>query len=144
MFKNINHQLVNWKDWLQNQPADSKIHIGCDSVVIGPFVEFYFVLAARHEQKGASFIYHKFQSDRFPDKRARLIREIEMSMEWLAFFRENGINVDFIEFDLNSEKGHFSETLVSFAKGWASAEDIASLVKPDEQVAVKAANHLCQ
>lgn len=121
-----------------------KIHVGCDSVVCGNETCFYFVIAYRYGKNGASFISKKFCSANLSTKIERLWKEVEITMEWVKFLEDNDILVDVIEFDLNSNPTEFSSSLVNAAKGWAEGIGYKVLVKPDSQIAVKAANFLCQ
>lgn len=121
-----------------------KIHVGCDSVVCGNETCFYFVIAYRYGRNGASFIYKKLCVPNLPTKLERLKKEVAITMEWIDFLEQNDILVDIVEFDLNSNPTEFSSTLVNAAKGWAEGIGYKVLVKPDSQIAVKAANFLCQ
>jgi len=121
-----------------------KIHVGCDSVVCGNETCFYFVIAYRYGRNGASFIYKKLCVLNLPTKLERLKKEVAITMEWIDFLEQNDILVDIVEFDLNSNPTEFSSTLVNAAKGWAEGIGYKVLVKPDSQIAVKAANFLCQ
>lgn len=121
-----------------------KIHVGCDSVVCGNETCFYFVIAYRYGRNGASFIYKKLCVSNLPTKLERLKKEVAITMEWIDFLEQNDILVDIVEFDLNSNPTEFSSTLVNAAKGWAEGIGYKVLVKPDSQIAVKAANFLCQ
>ena len=121
-----------------------KIHVGCDSVVCGNETCFYFVISYRYGRNGASFIYKKLCVSNLPTKLERLKKEVAITMEWIDFLEQNDILVDIVEFDLNSNPTEFSSTLVNAAKGWAEGIGYKVLVKPDSQIAVKAANFLCQ
>ena len=135
--------IVHTLDMISKYPT-LKIYVGCDSVVCGNETCFYFVIAYRYGRNGASFISKKFCSANLSTKIERLWKEVEITMEWVKFLEDNDILVDVVEFDLNSNPTEFSSTLVKAAKGWAEGIGYNVLVKPDSQIAVKAANFLCQ
>jgi len=121
-----------------------KIYVGCDSAVKGNETCFYFVVAYRYGKNGASFVSKKFVVPNLSTKLDRLWKEVEITMEWVQFLEENDILVDVVEFDLNLDQTTVSSSLVNAAKGWAEGIGYTVKVKPDEQIAVKAANFLCQ
>ena len=73
----------------------------------------------------------------------RLIHEVEKTMELVIYMKDVLHLMPIPEFDLNGEDGHPSNKLVSYATGWAQGMGFVPIVKPEEQIAVKAANHYC-
>jgi predicted RNase H-related nuclease YkuK (DUF458 family) len=139
---------------------DLKIHIGTDSVAAHGFVYYFTVVAFRYGNRGVHFIFskEKVQSYRTeggkPDLFTRLLRECQLTVDTALLL--NGIPKEMIvlEFDYNNLIETVSNRLVTVAKGWALGYDFKFLMKykenahrPDQwesQIAVKAANHLCQ
>ncbi len=61
--------------------------------------------------------------------------------EWLS----NQINVKIeIDMDYNSDEKFISNKLISAAKGWANSLGYKVNVKPNNQIATKAADHHCK
>ena len=74
----------------------------------------------------------------------RLWKEAEMSIE-VAEWLSNQINVKIeIDMDYNSDEKFISNKLISAAKGWANSLGYKVNVKPNNQIATKAADHHCK
>lgn len=105
-------------------------------------IVFITVVAVRYGKNGASFVYNKQHLDRMtPEEKLRT--EMNMTMAYVDELEKNEILVDFIEFDYNEEAKWLSNKMVNEATGWAKGVGYKTLIKPDELIAVKAANHLC-
>ena len=153
----INHSL-NQRAMFGNK---LKIHIGTDSVAVGGNIVYFTVVAYRHSKNGVHFIFMKERVNKFrdgnqkPDIFTRLWRECKLTMdvatELTKIFKKDDI---IIELDYNNLVETVSTKLVASTRGWAIGEGFKCLVKykenatrPDQwedQLAVKAANHLCQ
>lgn len=139
-----------------------KVHIGTDSVVSGEWISYFTVVAFRHSRTGVHFIFSKEKVQRFrnengkPDSFTRLWRECKLTMDVAQMLVDRGLLSKpeiIIELDYNNLIKTVSTPLISSTKGWAVGEGYQCLVKykenaqrPDqweEQIAVKAANHLC-
>lgn len=142
--------------------SDLKVHIGTDSTVSGDFTLYFTVVAFRHSKTGVHFVFSKEKVQRFrnengkPDSFTRLWRECKLSMDVAQMLVERGLlskSDIIIELDYNNLIKTVSTPLISSTKGWAIGEGYQCLVKykenaqrPDQwedQIAVKAANHLC-
>lgn len=140
-----------------------KIHIGTDSQSREGFVYYFTVVAFRHSKTGVHFIYSKERVQSFrtgdnkPDLFTRLWRECKLTMDVAQALVDAQVATKsdiVIELDYNNLIETVSNKLVSSTRGWARGEGYQCLVKykenatkPDqweEQIAVKAANHLCQ
>jgi predicted RNase H-related nuclease YkuK (DUF458 family) len=78
------------------------------------------------------------------DKWTRLWKEAEYSInvaEWLT--EKVNVNVE-IDLDYNSEDKYFSSRLVAPTVGWANSLGFKTNIKPDNQIATKAADHHCR
>lgn len=140
-----------------------KIHIGTDSIAKDGNVYYYSVIAFRHSNNGVHFIFskEKVQSyrtgDGKPDLFTRLFRECQLTLDIANFlindelFRRDDI---IVELDYNNLVETISNKVVNATKGWVIGSGFKCLVKykenatkPDQwedQIACKAANHLCQ
>lgn len=140
-----------------------KIHIGTDSVATAGSVHYFTVVAFRYGKNGAHFIYSKERVQSYrtengkPDLFTRLLRECQLTMDVAIDLTDNNIishEQIILEFDYNNLIETVSNKLVSAAKGWAVGYGFNYLMKykdnankPEqwaEQIACKAANHLCQ
>ena len=74
----------------------------------------------------------------------RLWKEAEMSIE-VAEWLSKQINVKIqIDMDYNNDEKFISNKLISAAKGWANSLGYKVNVKPNNQIATKAADHHCK
>ena len=122
-----------------------KIHISTDSQNFGSKSVYATVVVFRHGTKGAHYIYNKIKIPRINDVFTRLYKEGELSLECAQYIQENlSVKVFAVEFDYNNKKITKSTNLVNVMKGWAESMGYRALVKPDELIAAKAADHLCR
>ena len=140
------------------------IFIGTDSISIAGIIHYYIVVAFRYDKNGAHFIFAKEkvptyrQANGKPDVFTKLWRECQLTIEVAEvlvnkdIFRRDEI---IIELDYNSVVDTLSKPLIPATKGWAVGLGYQVLTKygeyaivngqrVDDQVAVKAANHLCK
>lgn len=140
------------------------VFIGTDSISLGGRVHYFTVIAFRHSKAGAHFIFAKEKVATFrkgdgkPDIFTKLWKEAELTINLCELLVENGIfNRDqiIIELDYNNVADTLSKPLIPATRGWAVGLGYQVLTKygekvlcglewVDEQIACKAANHLCQ
>lgn len=142
---------------------DLKVHIGTDSIAIGGNVVYFTVVAFRSGKNGVHFVFtkEKVQSyrtgDGKPDLFTRLYRECSLTLDVANYLVESSVFTHddvIIELDYNNLIETISNKVVNATKGWVIGSGYKCLVKykenatkPDQwedQIAVKAANHLCQ
>lgn len=154
MFKNIQGKIGNVVNYCLEQMTlhpNCKIYIGTDSQKIksrkkrekGGKIAFFTVVATRYGKNGANFVYCK-QNLGGMTPQEKLEVEMEITMAYVSKLEDNEILVDYIEFDYNEDEKWLSNQMIHRATGWARGIGYKTLVKPDELVAIKAANHLCQ
>jgi predicted RNase H-related nuclease YkuK (DUF458 family) len=150
-FKNLKHETVDVIDFCKNNIRDgTTVYVGTDSVVQKDRSLFVTVVAIRFGSmkdktaKGVTFSYLKTYAEKYKDKLYRLREEAKFTMEMVSFLEDNFIKVDYVEFDYNSDEKHLSNKVLSEGKGWAEGLGYKVTVKPDEQVAVKAADYICR
>ena len=147
IFKNINgyrldpikHTLNILKEYPYVQ-----IHIGSDSQNIGKSTKYATVIAYRFGSRGVHYILSKRDEILIKDMWTRLWKEAEMSIdvaEWLT--RQVSVKVE-IDMDYNSDENFKSNKLISATKGWANSLGYKVNVKPDNQIATKAADYHCK
>lgn len=147
IFSNIQGERVELIDYIlyiiNNKPITT-IHVGTDASHVSGGLVYYTVIAFRYGKKGAHFIKAKnfVKGKKTVTEKLRLegIYTIELAM-WL---KEQIPSMDVIvELDYNINENYKSNVVISEMKGWAEGMGFTVTVKPDEQIAVKAADHLC-
>ena len=125
---------------------DATIHIGTDSQNHRKYTTYAICVCYRYGMRGVHVIYNKqYIRPKIRDRWTRLWKEAEMSIEVSEWIQNNSsFKVKTIDMDYNDDKHHFSSKLVSAAKGWAESLGYNVSVKPEEQVATRAADHLCK
>ncbi len=144
-FKNTKGQEVNIVDFYQSymdgKREEFTVHIGTDSVSAKD-VLYVTTIAFRLPNRGAKVLTSRIV-DKKIDKRARLWKEAEITIEFAEKLTALGVLVDFVEFDYNKDVKALSNELIPSAKGWAEALGYNVLLKPDQQVAVRYSDHVC-
>ena len=147
IFKNIHgHRLDPIKHTLNilKEYPYVQIHIGSDSQNIGKSTKYATVIAYRFGSRGVHYILSKRDEILIKDMWTRLWKEAEMSIdvaEWLT--RQVSVKVE-IDMDDNSDENFKSNKLISATKGWANSLGYKVNVKPDNQIATKAADYHCK
>lgn len=129
---------------LQQEPGTT-VHIGTDSQNVGSNSIYSIVIAYRFETRGVHYISHTFKISKILDQWTRLWKEAELSIEVAQWLSEKipWIKIE-IDLDYNSDSNYFSSKLVSSAGGWASSLGYKINIKPNSQIATKAADHTCR
>ena len=121
-----------------------KIHIGSDSQNIGKKTKYATVIAYRYGSRGVHYILSKKTELLIKDMWTRLWKEAEMSIDiaqWLT--HQVSVRVE-IDMDYNSDENFKSSKLISATKGWANSLGYKVNVKPNNQIATKAADYHCK
>lgn len=122
--------------------GDVKVYVGCDSQNRRYSTQYVGVIAYRYGARGTHYIFTRDNVNKIRDRWNRLSKEVELSLELANMLKENGIEVHCIDFDFNSKEIARSHDLVQWAQGWAVSLGYNCTVKPEEQVASRAADHL--
>lgn len=124
---------------------DLKVYVSTDSQNYGASTVYATVIVYRYGLRGAHYIYNKIKVPRIKDTFTRLYREGELTIECAEYIQKNSsVKIHAVEFDYNSRKITQSTNLVPVLKGWAESLGYKALVKPDEMIASKAADHLAR
>jgi len=118
------------------------IYVGTDSINSKQFSTYCCVIAFRYGLNGAHFIYHKESIPKIRDRYKRLWNEVEIFMEVAEYLKSHNINIKVIELDLNSDKKWMSNTVVGSGVGYCAGMGYKTTIKPEEQVATRAADHI--
>ena len=121
-----------------------EVHIGTDSQNHRRSTVYVTVIAYRYGNRGVHYILHKQKMKKIKDKWTRLWNEADYSLEvaeWLT--KKVKVQVE-IDLDYNSQEKYFSSKLVPPVVGWATSLGYKTNIKPDNQIATKAADHHCR
>ena len=121
-----------------------QIHIGSDSQNVGKSSKYATVIAYRFGQRGVHYILNKKVEKLITDMWTRLWKEAEMSIdvaEWLT--HQVSVKVE-IDMDYNSDENFKSNKLISATKGWANSLGYKVNIKPNNQIATRAADYHCK
>ena len=147
LFKNIKGERIDPVEHtlkiLRDYP-NVKIHIGSDSQNIGKKTKYATVIAYRYGSRGVHYILSKKNELLIKDMWTRLWKEAEMSIDiaqWLT--HQVSVRVE-IDMDYNSDENFKSSKLISATKGWANSLGYKVNVKPNNQIATKAADYHCK
>ena len=121
-----------------------EIHIGTDSQNHRRSTVYVTVIAYRYGNRGVHYILHKQKMKKIRDKWTRLWNEADYSIEVAEWLTKNVKTQVEIDLDYNSQEKHFSSKLVPPVVGWAMSLGYKTNIKPDNQIATKAADHHCR
>jgi predicted RNase H-related nuclease YkuK (DUF458 family) len=122
----------------------AEIHIGTDSQNINKQTIYTTVIAFRLGSRGVHYILSKSSIKQITDMWTRLWKEAELSVdtaEWLT--QKVSVKVE-IDMDYNEDESFKSNKLISAAKGWANSLGYKVNVKPNNQIATRAADYHCK
>ena len=147
LFKNIKGERIDPVEHtlkiLRDYPT-VKIHIGSDSQNIGKKTKYATVIAYRYGSRGVHYILSKKTEILIKDMWTRLWKEAEMSID-IAQWLTNQVSVRVeIDMDYNSDENFKSSKLISATRGWANSLGYKVNVKPNNQIATKAADYHCK
>ncbi len=120
------------------------IHIGTDSQSKAKKTLFTTVIAYRYGNRGVHYILSKIGLPKIKDMWTRLWKEAELSIN-ISELITNTIDITIeIDMDYNESDNFKSHKLVAATKGWANSLGYKVNVKPNNQIATKAADHHCK
>lgn len=134
---------VSLKDILRDK-KDIKYRVGCDSLNVKEHTIFITTLVGIHpEKRGAFILYSKDKIDKINEPRTRLWQEVEKAINFATHLREEiGIEIECIDFDLNTDITYESSRLVASALGYAESMGFKAYCKPDALYAIYAADFI--
>jgi predicted RNase H-related nuclease YkuK (DUF458 family) len=135
--------IIHTQKILNKNPFVS-IHIGTDSQSRAKKTQFATVIAYRYGNRGVHYILSKVGFPKIKDLWTRLWKEAEMSIN-VSELITNSLNISVeIDMDYNEDNNFKSNKLVAATKGWANSLGYKVNVKPNIQIATKAADHHCK
>ena len=147
LFKKTNGEVVNVLEHTLNilrEHPNVKIHVGTDSQSYQTTTIYVTVIAYRYKQRGVHYIIYKQTVPKINIMYDRLFKEAEMSIETAQWLTNNiNINIE-IDMDYNSDENYQSSKLISATKGWGNSLGFKVNVKPEIQIATRAADLWCK
>ena len=123
---------------------NTTIHIGTDSQSIAKHTQYATVIAYRLGNRGVHYVVHKVGFPKIKDFWTRLWKETEMSID-IAEKIKSALGVELqIDMDYNEDQSFKSNSLVNASRGWANSLGYRVNMKPNIQVATRAADHHCK
>jgi len=116
------------------------VSIGCDSQNFRKYCAYVTAIALRTPKAGAHVIYQSQFVPKIKDKYSRLWRETEESVSLAKILIDHGINIGLIELDFNKSKTAGSNMMIAPSVGYVVGLGFTPLTKPDELIAVRAAD----
>lgn len=121
-----------------------ELHVGTDSQNVGKKTIYCTVIAYRFGNRGVHYVLSKSSHPIIRDMWNRLWKEAELSIEvaeWLS--KQIPLKIE-IDMDYNGDESFQSHKLVSATKGWANSLGYKVNIKPNRQIATRAADHHCK
>jgi len=124
----------------------TKIYIGTDSQNKGDWSVYVTAIVLHfNSNNGGHVIYKRDKVKRIRDKYVRLWGEVERSVNVANFLKNDcGIDVAYIDLDLNANVKEESNKVLSPAIGYVTANGYESRCKPGPTYAAKIADVLCR
>ena len=122
MFRTFNNRKIenveNYvKDYVNKNP-NAEILIGSDSQNLGPFTKFATVIAMYNPGSGAHCIYEKWKTEKERVRQFRLLKEVEASISVANRLKDSGVDIKYIDIDINCDSKFKSSDTFATAKGW--------------------------
>lgn len=130
------------KQYVQDRNGDVRIYLGCDSQNKRYETVYATTIVIHVGNLGCHVLYRRETINRIGDFWTRLWGEVERSVELALFLQQNGIEVDNVDLDLNSDPGKKSNKLVQAARGYVESAGIKARIKPEILPAICAADNL--
>ena len=139
----FNGEYVLLRDVLETKPG-IKYRVGCDSLNIKDKTVFITTLVGINPgNNGAFILYQKEKVNKIGDTTKRLWTEVEKAISFASFLRDHmKMEVDCIDFDLNSDQNYVSSRLLISAIGYAQSLGFQAKCKPGELHAICAADYI--
>jgi predicted RNase H-related nuclease YkuK (DUF458 family) len=134
---------VSLKEVLRDK-HDVKYRVGCDSLNVKEYTIFITTLVGIHpERSGAFILYSKEKISKITEPRVRLWKEVEKAISFATDLRQDfGVEIDYIDFDLNTDATYESSRLVASALGYAEAMGFKARCKPEALYAICASDFI--
>lgn len=136
----VEHTLEQIKVW-----PNLRVYIGTDSQDYGKITRFVTCICYRYGHRGAHFIYYREEVPTIRDVYTRLYEEGTRTIESaLMITEEIPVSIEMLEFDYNDFSKTRSTPVIQALKGWVHGLNMNASFKSGEQLATKAADHVCR
>ena len=123
----------------------AEVHIGTDSQNKRRHTTFSTVIAFRYGTRGVHYIYTIRKVPKIRVELERLMQETTDSMEVAEWVRASLPHLDIqIDLDYNSDEKFLSNKVADSMYGWVVGSGYKGNLKPDNQIATKAADSHCR
>ena len=122
---------------------DLRIYVGTDSQNVYDHTVYATVIFLHFGNRGGRILYSRERVKRIRDTYSRLWNEVERSIEVSNILRDGGINVEFIDMDINISPKHRSNQILTSALGYVESQGFVPRIKPYAPVASCCADALC-
>lgn len=122
----------------------TRYRIGCDSLNLKNKTVYITTIVGFHPNNRGAFIYYvKETVPLIKDTYKRLWAEVEKSIAFASRVKnEHNVEVEAIDFDLNTQEKHISSRFASSAISYANSFGFQAFCKPDTLLAVYAADYI--
>jgi len=122
-----------------------RIYVGTDSQDYGKITRYITCICYRYGHRGAHFVYLKDEVPKIRDLYSRLYTEGVRTVDAaLLITEEIPVAIEALEFDYSNIKKTKSTPVVQALKGWVKGLNMNASFKSGEQLATKAADHVCR
>lgn len=135
------------KEYLKlNSKYDIKLYLGCDSHNKSYTTNYVTTIVFHLGDSGCHVIYTKEKVDKIPVEEywTRLWGETERSVKLALYLRAQGIEINTIGLDFNSDPKRKSNKLVKASIGYIESFGFKARIKPDILPAISAADGLAR
>jgi len=136
--------LVQYVTEYLSSNSNIDIYVGCDSQVHGRYTDYGIVVVLHKGKSGGHVLYTTIQRERIKDKFTRLWQEVEYSILVADTLKRAGINIKYLDVDLNPDPHFGSNTVLRSAMGYVESMGYVPRCKPDGWAASYAADKICK
>lgn len=137
----VTHTLEQINKW-----PNLRIYIGTDSQDYGKITRFVTCVCYRYGHRGAHFVYQREEVPTIRDLYSRLYNEGTKTVDAALLLKEYlpAVTFEALEFDYSNIKKTKSTPVVQALSGWVKGLQMNASFKSGEQLATKAADHVCR
>lgn len=88
------------REYIERMP-NTEVLVGCDSQNIGRYTSYAVIVALYEPGHGAHVIYKRERAERERDRMSRLMNEVWKSVEVATLLRDSGIEIKYVDIDIN-------------------------------------------
>lgn len=133
---------INYIKQYCNKYKDVKIYIGTDSQTRRKITTYATVIVLHRRNFGCHILYDKQKIPKVESIWLKLWKEVEASTDLALWLRQNKIEVDCIDLDINQNKDKVSNKLLKTSIAYVRGYNFNCKFKPDTLPAIKAADNL--